>query len=196
MKTTNTRLGATIMLLAGLALSGCDDNPVGAAMPEETGVPVELAATSQPIPVSGSVIHYASEAIVHSQEPTDNGMIQRSTDIVEFLTGDLTGYVLFHVTSVFDYADGTLVNTGTQLFSGTVAGSTPVILHDDSFRFEVDLATGVTTGEIHLGRSKDAPHQGGWYECDLEPTGTVVTPDGDNLTDYSGVCTPRGNVGG
>lgn len=150
-------------------------------------------AKSQPIQVSGSGVHFFSTAIVHSQEPTGNGRIQRSTDIVQ-LTGDVHGYVLYHPTSVFDFAGGTLVNTGTQIFSGTIAGSEPVILHDNTFRFEVDLATGEEHGVVHLSRSSDAPHQGGWYECNLDVVGTGVTADDDNMFDYSGVCTPRGNL--
>lgn len=193
MKTLHTWLGATIVLLSGLALTGCDENPITGDAPEGTALPVTPAASQQSIAVSGSAVHYFSEAIVHSQEPTDNGMIQRSTDIIE-LTGDLEGYALYHPTSVFNYASGTLVNTGTQIFSGTVAGSAPVILHDNTFHFEVDLNTGATTGEVHLGRSKDAPHRGSWYECDLVVVGTGVTPEGDNLSDYSGECVPRGNV--
>jgi hypothetical protein len=121
-------------------------------------------------------------------------MIQRSTDITE-LTGDLSGYILYHPTSVFDYGAGTLVNTGTQLFSGSIAGSAPVLLHDDTFRFESDLATGATTGEVFLGRSNDAPTRGGWYECTLDVVGTGLTPEGDGMVDYSGECTPRGNAG-
>jgi hypothetical protein len=73
------------------------------------------------------------------------------------LIGDLNGTILFNPTSVFDFANGTLLNTGTQFFSGTAAGSEPVILYDDSFRFEIDLTTGATLGTVHLSRSIDAP---------------------------------------
>lgn len=192
MKTTTVWLGATIILLSGLAWAGCDESPITEASTGED-LPIAQAASRQPIAVSGSGVHYFSEAIVHSQEPTDDGMIQQSTDVIE-LSGDLEGYVLYHPTSVFDYASGTLVNTGTQIFSGTIAGSAPVVLHDDAFHFEVDLNTGATTGEVHLGRSNDAPHRGAWYECDLVVVGTGVTPEGDNLSDYSGECVSRGNV--
>ena len=44
-------------------------------------------------------------------------MIQKSTETVE-LTGDLKGRVLYHVTSVFDFVQGTLVNTGDQVYLG------------------------------------------------------------------------------
>ena len=102
--------------------------------------------------------------------------------------------ILFHPTSVFDFVDGTLVNTGTQFFAGTVAGSGPVILHDDQFRFAVDLGTGETRGTVHLSRSKDAPHAGGWFECDLVVIGTGTTAEGDITSEYSGECVRRGNL--
>lgn len=149
------------------------------------------ADTLQPASVSGTGVHYFSSAVEHSQEPTPTGMIQRSTDIVE-LRGDLNGLILYQPTSVFDFVNGTLVNTGTQVFSGTVLGSDPVILHDDQFRFEVDLDTGATTGQVHLSRAKDAPHPGSWYDCDLDVTGTGMTPAGDATFDYTGTCTSRG----
>jgi hypothetical protein len=184
--------GAAILLFAGTALAACD------AVPEDTRGPTEVAAialatASQAIQVSGSGIHYFSTAIVHSQEPTETGMIQRSTDIVE-LEGDLSGYLIYHATSTFDFVRGTLVNIGTQIFSGTVAGSTPVLLHDNRFRFEVDLGTGEGSGTVHLGRSNDAPHKGGWYECDLQVVTTGLMPSGDGAADYSGVCRRRGNL--
>lgn len=149
------------------------------------------AAATQTVHVEGTGVHYFATAIVHAQDPTDTGIVQRSSDIVE-LDGDLTGYLLYHATSTFDLDEGTLVNTGTQCFSGTIHGSEPVILHDDRFRFEVDLATGATVGQVHLGRSKDAPHPGHWYECHLQVIGTGLTPAGDGTVDYSGECTSRG----
>ena len=76
-------------------------------------------------------------------------MIQQSTEIVE-LAGDLRGRVLYHVTSVFDFVNGTLVNTGDQVYSGTIAGSAPVMIHDDQFRFDVNLVTGKETGRVFL----------------------------------------------
>jgi hypothetical protein len=149
------------------------------------------ASDEQTIPVSGSGVHFNTTAVVHSRQPTPTGMIQRSTEIAK-LTGDLNGYILYHPTSEFDFVNNTLVNTGTQLFSGTIAGSDPVILHDDEFRFEVDLATGATRGEVHLSRSKDAPDRGEWYECDLVIVGTGLTPEGDAMADYTGTCTRKG----
>jgi hypothetical protein len=58
------------------------------------------------------------------------------------LTGDLSGKILYHVTTVIDNQKGTLTNTGDQVFSGTIAGSEPVMIHDSQFRFDVNLATG------------------------------------------------------
>ena len=136
--------------------------------------------------VSGRAVHYFSTAMIHSQTPTATGMIQRSTDIIE-LSGDLKGRVLYHPTSVFDFVKGTLVNTGNQVFSGTVLGSAPVLLHDDEFRFEVNLNTGgLESGEVHLTDSIAGPK----IRCDLVAVGVgEKTPEGDAIVDYSGTCT-------
>jgi hypothetical protein len=183
---------ATMLVLAAPFLAMCTD-ATSAANVDDGEVAGSLVAASQAVTVSGSAVHHFTTAIVHSAVPTDAGMIQRSTDIIA-LSGDLNGYILYHPTSIFDFANGTLVNTGTQLFSGTIAGSDPVILHDDSFRFDVDLSSGETVGQVHLRRSKDAPHRGGWFECDLVIVGSgTMTPDGDAMVDYSGECTRRGN---
>jgi hypothetical protein len=177
MKTIETRYGALPLLLA-LCLPACDE---GAESPPAA------ERRSEAIPVQGSVVHYFTTAIIHSEEATETSKVQRSTDIVK-MSGDLSGYILYHPTSAFDFAQGTLVNTGSQVFSGTIAGSEPVILYDQRFRFEVDLATGQTTGEVHLGRSLDAPHRDRWYECDLVVVGTGLTAEGDAMADYSGEC--------
>jgi hypothetical protein len=136
--------------------------------------------------VSGRAVHYFTTAIIHSQTPTATGMIQRSTDIIE-LSGDLKGRVLYHPTSVFDFVKGTLVNTGNQVFSGTVLGSSPVLLHDDEFRFEVNLNTGgLESGEVHLTDRIAGPK----IQCDLVAVGAgEQTPEGDSVVDYSGTCT-------
>ena len=136
--------------------------------------------------VSGRAVHYFTTAMIHSQTPTATGMIQRSTDIIE-LSGDLKGRVLYHPTSVFDFVKGTLVNTGNQVFSGTVLGSAPVLLHDDEFRFEVDLNTGgLESGEVHLTDRIAGPK----IRCDLVAVGVgEKTPEGDAIVDYSGTCT-------
>jgi len=106
----------------------------------------------------------------------------------------LNGSVLFNPTATFDFVNGTLVNTGTQFFSGTIAGSEPVTLHDDSFRFEIDLNTLETFGTVHFSRSADAPHKGSWFECDLVVVGTGMTPEGDITSDYTGECVRRGDA--
>jgi hypothetical protein len=138
--------------------------------------------------VSGRAVHYFTTAMVHSQTPTAAGMIQRSTDIIE-LSGDLKGRVLYHPISVFDFVKGTLVNTGHQVFSGTVLGSAPVLLHDDEFRFEVGLNTGgLEYGEVHLSDRIAGPK----IRCDLVVVGAgEKTSEGDAIVDYSGTCTFR-----
>jgi hypothetical protein len=185
-------IGVLVLMIAP-AFAGCEDPALPQAPPHVDPATPVAAARAQPIAVSGSGVHFFSTAVVHSQTPGGNGLTQRSTDIIR-LTGDLDGYVLYHPTTVIDFVNSTLVNTGTQVFSGTIAGSEPVLLHDDTFRFDVDLTTGATTGEVHFRRSSDAPHKGGWYECDLAVVGTGVTADGDNMIDYSGTCVRFGNL--
>ena len=135
------------------------------------------------VPVAGTGTHYFTTAIIHSQEPRPTGFIQRSTDIVE-LEGDLKGRVLYHPVSVFDFAAGTLVNTGHQVFSGTVLGSEPVLISDDQFRFEVNLFTGETVGKIRLVTPLAGPKT--W--CELEATGIGSTDGGDAVIAYTGRC--------
>ena len=65
------------------------------------------------VKVAGTGFDDLKNAIVHWQKPTPAGLIQQSTEIVE-LYGDLRGRVLYHVTSVFDFVNGTLVNTGDR----------------------------------------------------------------------------------
>jgi hypothetical protein len=194
MKAT-TRYGASVLLLTLPLVAACSDTPVSLGSTDpEASASMAAASSSPPIPVSGSGVLFATTAVVHSEEPTETGMIQRSTAVVK-LSGDVSGWVLFHPTSVLDFVNGTLVNTGTQIFAGTIAGSDPVVLHDNKFRFDIDLATGATTGEIYFSRSNDAPHKGGWYECRLAMVGTGVTPEGDLTSDYTGTCRRRGNLG-
>lgn len=145
------------------------------------------ASRSKVHAVAGSGVHYFTTAIVHSTEPTSTGMIQRSTDTVE-LSGDLVGRLLYHPTSVFDFANGTLVNSGSQVFSGTVLGLPPVMLFDDEFRFEIDLNTGATRGEVHLTTSLAGPK----VRCHLDVVGTGLTTDGNATFDYTGECRWRG----
>ena len=135
------------------------------------------------VPVSGTGVHYFTTAIIHSQEPTATGFVQRSTDIVE-LDGDLEGRILYHPVSVFDFAAGTLVNTGHQVFSGTVLGSEPVLILDDEFRFDANLFTGEVVGKISLLD----PIAGAKTQCELEAWGTGSTADGDGIVAYTGRC--------
>ena len=144
-------------------------------------------AVTTVVPVAGSGVDHLSTAIVHSQEPTLTGKIQKSTEIVE-LSGDLKGFVLYHVTSVFDFAGGTLVNTGDQVYSGTIAGSAPVMIHDDQFRFQVNLVTGEESGKVYLFDHVAGPK----VRCELDVVGTGLTADGNPAFDYRGTCAFRG----
>ena len=137
--------------------------------------------------VNGTGTHFFTTAIVHSTEPTETGIVQKSTDIVE-LDGDLSGRILYHPTSVFDYVAGTLVNTGNQVFSGTVLGSEPVLLHDDQFRFQSNLFTGETIGKVFL----ENRIAGERIRCTLNVFGTGVTTEGDAMIRYTGQCRVRG----
>ena len=145
------------------------------------------AATERTVSVAGSGFDDPANAIVHSQVPTPTGMVQQSTEIVE-LFGDLRGRVLYHVTSVFDFANGTLVNTGDQVFSGTVVGSQPVMIHDDQFRFEVNLITGTDIGTVFLFNHIAGPK----VRCTLHGVGTGLNGAGNPTFDYNGECTFRG----
>jgi len=139
------------------------------------------------VQVAGSGVDLLNTAIVHSQEQTATGMIQRATETVE-LTGGLKGRVLYHVTSVFDFVHGTLVNTGDQVFSGTVAGSAPVLVHDDQFRFEVNLVTGKESGQVYLFNHIAGPK----VRCKLDVVGTGMNAEGNPTFTYTGECTFRG----
>lgn len=156
--------------------------PAGAACANETGLN-EHEARRGWVSVSGTGIHYFTSAIVHSTRPTENGFVQRSTDIIE-LDGDLIGNVLYHPRSVFDFVNGTLINTGNQVFSGTVLGSAPVLIHDDEFRFEVNLFTGETVGTVHLVDRIAGPR----IRCHLRISGVGAQPDQDAEVTYTGKC--------
>ena len=144
------------------------------------------ATRGKTVQVAGSGVDHLHTAIVHSQVPTETGMVQRSTETVE-LTGDIRGRVLYHVTSVFDFAQGTLLNTGDQVFSGTILGSAPVLVHDDEFRFKVNLTTGEEAGQVYLFNHIAGPK----VRCLLDVVGTGVDGDGNPTFDYSGVCSFR-----
>jgi hypothetical protein len=139
------------------------------------------------IQVTGSGVDLLTTAVVHSKEFTASGLIQQSTQIVE-LNGDLKGRVLYHVTTVIDFVQGTLVNTGEQVYSGTIAGSAPVMIHDDQFRFEVNLATGEEHGRVYLFNHIAGPK----VRCTLEGIGKGMSAEGNPLFDYKGTCTFRG----
>jgi hypothetical protein len=139
------------------------------------------------VKVAGTGYDDLNNAIVHWQKPTPAGLIQQSTEIVE-LDGDLRGRVLYHVTTVVDFVNGTLVNTGEQVYSGTIAGSAPVMIHDDQFRFEVNLITGQETGQVFLFNHITGPK----VRCALDVVGTGLNADGNPTFAYSGECTFRG----
>lgn len=148
----------------------------GGAMADEAG-------TDRTVQVSGTGTDLLSGAIVHSKKTTATGVIQHGTEIVE-LAGDLTGKILYHVTTVIDNQKGTLTNTGDQVFSGTIAGSEPVMIHDSKFRFEVNLATGAESGSVYLFDHIAGPH----VRCELKVTGTGKTADGNPTFSYTGKC--------
>jgi len=169
--------------VAIVALSICSVEARGAEEP--TKARIDFVTTT--VSVAGSGWDQLTTAIVHSKEPTQTGMIQKSTEIVE-LNGDLKGRVLYHVTSVFDFVGGTLVNTGDQVYSGTILGSAPVMIHDDQFRFEVNLSTGAEIGKVYLLNHIAGPK----VRCELDVVGTGLTPEGNPTFDYTGTCTFRG----
>jgi len=141
-------------------------------------------AATRTVHVTGSGVDDLSGAIVHSKRQTATGLIQLSTATVE-LNGDLHGRVLYHVTSVFDYKAGTLVNTGNQVFSGTVTGSDPVMLHDAKFRFEGNLTSGEDKGSVYLLDHIAGPQ----VQCTLQVVGSGKNQDGNPTFTYSGECT-------
>ena len=169
-------------LLAALAMVciGAED---GSLIAE----PVRPGAGGRTAQVSGSGFDDLAAAIVHWQRPTPTGTIQQSTEVVE-LFGDLRGRVLYHVTSVVDLANRTLVNTGNQVFSGTIAGSPPVMLHDDQFRFEVDLVSGSERGRVLLVDHIAGPK----VRCALDVVGTGRNAEGNPTFEYTGACMFRG----
>jgi hypothetical protein len=161
------------------------------AASSEAGMTAASSSADRTIRVSGSGFDLLNGAIVHSKEPTPTGMIQKSTEIVE-LKGDLVGKVLYHVTSEFDFVRGTLVNTGEEVYSGTIAGSEPVLIHDDQFRFDVNLATGAESGRVYLFNHIAGPK----VRCSLDVVGTGLNADGNPTFDYTGECTFRGPARG
>ena len=141
------------------------------------------ASKVRSVQVAGTGTDLLNGAIVHSKKKTPNGMIQQSTETVE-LKGDLIGRVLYHVTSTFDFANDTLVNTGDQVFSGTVAGSDPVMIHDGEFRFDANLKTGADTGLVYLVDHIAGPK----VQCTLQVEGTGKDADANPTFNYTGHC--------
>jgi hypothetical protein len=141
------------------------------------------AQASSTVKVSGSGLDHLTTALIHSRIETRTGSVQRSTEIVD-LAGDLKGRVLYHVTTVIDSVHGTLVNTGDQVYSGTVAGSSPVMIHDNKFRFDVNLVTGHETGRVYLFDHIAGPE----VKCTLDVAGTGVNSEGNPTFTYTGEC--------
>ena len=144
-------------------------------------------ADTRVVHVAGTAVDLLNTAIVHSKVDTPTGSTQKSTETVE-LNGDIHGRVLYHVTTVIDTVHGTLVNTGDEVFSGTVAGSAPVMIHDDQFRFEVNLVTGDERGRVLLTDRIVGPK----VRCRVDVVGTGLNADGNPTSTYSGECTFRG----
>ena len=100
------------------------------------------------------------------------------------LKGDLIGRVLYHVTSTIDFTNNTLVNRGDQVFSGTIAGSEPVMIHDGRFSFQANLKTGAEYGSVHLVDHIAGPR----VQCTLHVVGTGKDTDANPTFDYTGRC--------
>lgn len=142
------------------------------------------ASAAKTVHVSGTGVDLLNGAIVHSKQKTSTGLVERSTEIVE-LNGDLHGKVLYDVTSIIDEKAGTMVNSGNQVFSGTVIGLGPVMLADSRFRFYVNFKTGKDRGDVYLTRHIAGPPA----SCTLRVIGTGRRADGNPTFKYSGTCT-------
>ena len=153
------------------------------AVAQGRALPASAGPTRWPIAVAGSGIDHLTTAVIHSLRGKPHGTIQQSTEIVD-LAGDLVGRVLYHVTTVVDSLNGTLVNTGDQVYSGTIAGSAPVLIHDNRFRFDVNLKTGRETGRVYLLDHIAGPR----VQCTLDVVGTGLNPEGNPTFTYTGRC--------
>ncbi len=139
------------------------------------------------VEVSGNGVHRFSSAVIHSVVETDVGFEQRSTEIVE-LNGDLNGLILYHPISRFNFVEGTLTNSGDQVFSGSILDLGPVLLHDEKYRFDVNLDTGHTTGKVFLDNRLTGPD----VRCQLDVVGDGQMDEmGDALFEYTGFCRIR-----
>ena len=173
---------AAVSTAFGLGCSGNEPTEVRAINSLETQI-LATALRGSTVAVAGSGIDQLTSAVVHSTKPTPTGFVRRSTEIIE-LTGDLKGRVLYHVTTVVDTVEGRLENTGHQVYSGTVAGSAPVMVHDDRFRFEIDLKTGREQGRVYLFNHIAGPR----VKCELHVVGTGMNADGNPTFTYKGEC--------
>ncbi len=133
--------------------------------------------------VTGHGVDWDSTAVVHSEKQTASGVTRTSTATVQ-LEGDLHGWVLYQVTTQIDTSKGTLVNTGQQVYSGTILGSEPVLIRDDRFRFDVDTAAGTERGTVYLVHRLAGPP----VQCTLRVVGTGKRADGNPTFSYSGEC--------
>lgn len=119
--------------------------------------------------------------------PTGTGVELRTTETIDIF-GDLNGRVLYHPETVIDETAGTLVNTGKQVFSGSVLGEGPFLMLDEFFRVDVNLVTGETNGTVVLVD----PLDGSGVQCVLRIVGTGQTEEGNGMADYTGRCRYRG----
>ncbi len=133
--------------------------------------------------ISGTAVHYFDTKIVHRSNETAGGLRETTTETID-LTGDLEGRVLYQPTGNYDFVNGKLVNTGRQVFSGTVLGSEPVVIFDDEFRFEVDLNTGAVQGKVYLINSIAGPKT----ECEIEVSGRAQPGAPSAEASYTGYC--------
>jgi hypothetical protein len=144
-----------------------------------------LAPAGSPagVRVAGHGVDWESTAVVHSETQTAAGLVRVSTATVQ-LEGDLHGWVLYQVTTHIDSIRGTLVNTGQQVYSGTILGSEPVLIRDDRFRFDVDTLKGAEHGTVYLVHRLAGPP----VQCTLSVVGTGKSPDGNPTFSYTGEC--------
>ena len=148
-----------------------------------------VGTSQRTIQVTGHGVDRMDGALVHSEQKTPAGLTRISTAVVE-LEGDLHGRVLYQVTTRIDSAHGKLTNTGRQVYSGTIAGSEPVMLYDDRFVFEANLATGSEHGQVHLVRHLGGPAA----RCELEVSGTGKDGNGNPMFTYAGNCVFAANA--
>ena len=141
------------------------------------------------IEVSGTGIHDFGTKLSHRYKETPKKIREISTETID-LSGDLEGRVLYQPKGITTKAEGKLVNTGYQVFSGTVKGSRPVMLFDDEYRFEVNFFTGEVRGKVYLSKSLSGPRM----SCEIDIVNSNIPPaDNKTFSNYSGVCWIRKN---